>query len=225
MEEETFLFLENCFVKSKMKPSLKEHTKKLFSARFVFIIRACALASLVGLLIFVFGLPDGGNVRAAPVFQDDPPGYGTPGYEGSIDTEAPTPTDVGYDGPVDATPVPDGSPFVNPTDIEPTIEQTPTETSTLPADVFRTEDAEMRNALTTPQVTETGGPTITPYQTLTVTKRPPRSTLTSTAAKKKNGFTPDWGLFWIGFSIPVLGACGVVLYLLDRRPDLFKHGK
>jgi hypothetical protein len=161
------------------------------------------LAGLVGLLIFVFGFPVRGYVRAAPAFQD------TPGYD--VPTED-TP-DLGYDVPATETPFGEGSP---------TAERTMTETSTLPPDVFRTEDSEMNNAQTTPLVTETPGPSITPYYTPTGMKTPSRSTSTP-AVKKKGGFTPDWGMFWIGFSLPVLGACGVVLYLLDRRPDLFKH--
>jgi len=38
----------------------------------------------------------------------------------------------------------------------------------------------------------------------------------------QGGFRVDWGYFWIGFAIPILAGSGLVLYLLDRRPDLFR---
>jgi hypothetical protein len=206
-----------------MKPIRKEHTKKLFSARYGFMLRISALAGLVGLLVFIFGLPYGSDVRAAPVPLQ------TPGYDGPTQESNPTTETGGYDGPGDETPIfpqVSPSPAVAFTDIvEPTEALTPTQTGTLPPDVFRTEDAEINGAQTTPVTTETVGPTITLFTTPTATKRTPRPTTTSNGAKEKDEFIPDWGLFWIGFSLPVLGSCGVVLYLLDRRPDLFRRGK
>ncbi len=101
----------------------------------------------------------------------------------------------------------------------PTITLTPT----LPPNVFRTEDSEINGAKTTPMVTETPGPSATVYDTptLTETSTPPEAT--QVVIPKKGEPNVDWGLFWIGFSLPVLGGCGVVLYLLDRRPDIFKR--
>jgi hypothetical protein len=163
----------------------------------------------VGLLIFLFGFADGLSVHAAPVYQNTP-GYNEPAEE--TPTDEPPPDD-GYNAPatetlsVGETPIP---------------ESTVTETVTLAPDAFRTEDAEMGGAQTTPLVTETFVPTKTPDQVLTATKTQ-LPAVTPAAARKKGGFTPDWGMFWIGFAIPVLGACGIVLYLLDRRPDLFKR--
>lgn len=179
------------------------------------ILRVSALAGLVGLLMFVFGFANGPHAYAAPVFQNTP-GYDVPTDEVPTD-EVPTdelpPDDDPYNAPATETP---------PVEENPTTEVTATETVTQAPDAFRTEDAEMGEAQTTPLVTESAVSTKTPNQTLTVTKTqlPAR---TPAAAGEKDGFTLDWGMFWIGFAIPVLAACGIVLYLLDRRPDLFRH--
>ncbi len=188
----------------------------MISAKSGLILRICALACLAGLLVFLFGFAGRGYVRAAPAPQE------TSAYPYDFPTDIFTPesTDQGYGAPATDTPG-------NETPAAPvtaTAAGTPTQTSTLPPDLFRTEDAQMNNAQTTQQVTETPGATFTPYDTPTVLKTQPQRTLTP-VVKKKEGFTPDWGMFWIGFSLPVLGACGVVLYLLDRRPDLFKRKK
>jgi hypothetical protein len=97
-------------------------------------------------------------------------------------------------------------------------------TATLPPNVFRTEDSEINGSQATPALTETPGPTITNYVTGSVTAT--QLTPTRAVLKKSGpGFQIDWGMFWIGFSVPVLFASGVVLYFIDRRPDLFaqKH--
>lgn len=174
------------------------------------ILRVSALASLVGLLMFVFGFANGPYVYAAPVYQDTP-GYDVPTDE--VPTDELPPGDDSYNAPATETPQAGENP---------TTEVTATETVTQAPDAFRTEDAEMGEAQTTPLVTETAAPTKTPNQTLTVSKTL-LPTPTPAAAKKDGGFTPDWGMFWIGFAIPVLVACGIVLYLLDRRPELFTH--
>ena len=182
------------------------------------------LAGLLFLLVFGFRFADDGFVHASPALQETP-GYDAPTETGGQD-------DPGYDAPPTDTPSGSGSSTetASPTnDVPPTAVPLPTEmptvplTSTLPPDVFRTEDSEMNGALTTPAGTETPGPTMTPYHTPTATKTPPKSHLSARSGEKKGGFIPNWGMFWIGFSLPVLGACGVVLYLLDRRPDLFRR--
>jgi len=188
--------------------------RTLLSAKLGLILRLSTLAGLAGLLVFVFHFGEDRFVYAAPALQE------TPGYDAP--TEPGGGGDVGYDAP--ATETPPG----NPTPTEnafpsPTAEPTDILTSTLPPDVFRTEDSEINNAITTPVITEAAGPTITPYYTATATRTPLRTPGALAAVEKKGGFSPDWGLFWIGFSIPVLGACGVVLYLLDRQPGLFKR--
>lgn len=189
----------------------------MISPRLLSIVRFSAAVSLAGLLIFLLCVSTGGGqVQAAPLFQ------GTPDYPGP---EQPTYTN-GYDAP--ATSAPPGAevtPQASPTfgvPLTPTTAGTATMPPTLPPDVFRTEDSEMNNSLTTPPVTETPGPSNTPYVTLTAQKTQLHGTAAAAAARKKPPFVFDWGLFWVGFSLPVLASCGVVLYLLDRRPDLFK---
>lgn len=100
---------------------------------------------------------------------------------------------------------------------EPTLEETPT-----PAvNVFGTEDAQMRDTLGTPASSATSGPSITPVNTQTAPVNSTAQDAGAGTAKEKTGLQIDWGFFWIGFAVPLLAACGAVLYLLDRRPDLF----
>lgn len=90
-------------------------------------------------------------------------------------------------------------------------------------DAFQTENAEMGGALVTPP---------TPEPTAAVTETPPALTETppaeeqqptpAAAAPDRGRFQLDWGMFWVGFAIPFLAACGLVLYLLDRKPDFFR---
>lgn len=142
---------------------------------------------------------------AAPHAQD--PGYPEPGS-----TIAPPPSNNAYPEPGADTP----------SAALPTA--TVTNTPTLPPDVFRTEDAEMGEVLVTPPGDATPAPThtlintATPTPTTTATPEP-----TVVAAVEEEGFQMDWGLFSIGFAIPILIGCGVVLYLLDRRPDFFSR--
>jgi hypothetical protein len=102
-----------------------------------------------------------------------------------------------------------------------TPEPTPEDTSTPAVNVFGTEDALMRDTLGTPASSATPAPSITPVNTQTA---PVTSTAQEPGAgtgKENARLQIDWGFFWIGFAVPLLVACGAVLYLLDRRPDLF----
>jgi len=89
-------------------------------------------------------------------------------------------------------------------------------------DIFGTEDAQMGDSLTTPLVSLTPAPsltlanTATPLITTTIT---PESGLNDDSGS--GGFRVNWGFFMAGFVVPVLVGCGVVLYFLDRRPDIF----
>jgi hypothetical protein len=98
---------------------------------------------------------------------------------------------------------------------------TPVESSTPSKNLLATEDAEMRNTLGTQLPSATAGPSITPINTQTVQSTTTGTVIPAVMQNKKNGFKVDWGYFFVGFAVPVLAACGVVLYLLDRRPDLF----
>ena len=101
---------------------------------------------------------------------------------------------------------------------------TPNLSQTAEMDAFRTEDAEMggsRNGTVTPPTPE-GTPTPAPSATASPTQGEVYRAAGANPNDGAGGFEMNWGLFWIGFSIPVVGACGVVLYLLDRRPELFR---
>lgn len=195
----------------------------LLSAKVGLYLRLCALVGLAILLVSLFGFIGGGQPTVVLAYHNQ----GIPGYDSPTDPP-PAGTTPGYDSPETDTP-PTGATATEASataavSSTPTIELTATETATMGPNVFGTEDAEINEALTTPQFTEAAAPSITPYFTPTITAtKTPLPARTPAAAKKNNGFTPDWGMFWIGFSLPVLGACGVVLYLLDRRPDLFRR--
>jgi hypothetical protein len=148
------------------------------------------------------------------VFQD------TPGYDAPTDDSGSGDSGSGYDAPATDTPEADTTPQ---TIITPSPAFTVTNTPTLPPDVFRTEDAEMNQSMTTPVVTETPGPTMTLVATPTIMKTQRQPTPTLAISKEKDTFHLDWGMFLAGFSLPVLGACGYILYLLDRRPELFRR--
>jgi len=127
------------------------------------------------------------------------------------------PTDSFY--PVD-TEIP-----LNPTQEEfldtETPEPTPEDTSTPAVNVFGTEDALMRDTLGTPASSATPAPSITPVNTQTAPVTSTAQEAGAGTARENAGLQIDWGFFWIGFAVPLLAACGVVLYLLDRRPELF----
>jgi hypothetical protein len=113
---------------------------------------------------------------------------------------------------------------VEPTDgvFLPTLTFTPEVTLTPELNLFATEDAQMGDTISSPAPSATPGPSITPAFTQT---GPAQATGTPPPAAAGSGerFRVDWGYFWIGFAIPVLAACGAVLYLLDRRPELFSQ--
>jgi hypothetical protein len=133
-------------------------------------------------------------------------------------TDYPNPDDL-YDYPVDTE-----EPLL-PTQVDLTPDESPTPlvSPTPPESKFATENAEMQDTISTQYPSATAGPSITPANTQTA-----QSTVTTAAARADansgddNGLKIDWGFFWAGFAVPFLAACGVVLYLLDRRPDLFR---
>jgi hypothetical protein len=147
------------------------------------------------------------EIVSAPVFQDDD--YPAPDTEVPYD-DYPAPEDQSTETPFDTPPPP------------PAQTLTPTPTPTLAPDVFRTEDAEIGDSQVTPSTSETPGPTPTaintPTPTVSYTATPEP---TPVAVVEEESFRIDWGLFSIGFAIPVLIGCGIVLHYLDRRPDLF----
>ncbi len=186
------------------------------------LIRLGLLIGLVGLS--VIALQPDHHVRAEeaarPPVQDDYPVVTEPppfeGYPPGEVTEDPGP----YPVVTDET-SPDETATLTPTATEQTITP-PTPQDTPTPDLSRT--AEMGDARTgtpgtpgTPTLTGTPSPTV--QQTITPTEIALTGTPESGGA---GGFEMNWGLFWIGFSIPLVGASGVVLYLLDRRPELFR---
>jgi hypothetical protein len=194
----------------------------LTSPKLWIILRICTVTVLVGLLFLLFILVSGVPVLAepagAPFFED------TPGYPPT--DEFPTdefPTDDPYGYFTEETATQDLGTL--PANITPSIVGTSTLTTTPEPNIFLTEDSEINKARTTLSVTETPAPTITVFSSPTRIKTVQQPTQMLAASKKKGGFRMDWGLFWIGFSLPVLGACGGVLYLLDRRPDLFRRSR
>jgi hypothetical protein len=101
----------------------------------------------------------------------------------------------------------------------------PVETSTVPADTFLTEDAQMKESQVTQPAGATAAPAIVTGSPDTPTPATTPTEITAAAAQtsdqKPGGFRMDWGFFWIGFAIPVLAGCGIILYLLDRNPVMF----
>ena len=176
--------------------------------RAIIFILIAGLAALV--VVFLVTAPvsrvsaEGG---LQPLLQDTP-GYEPPPTETTGGGAYPAPTSG---NPSQATATVAGSPL-------PT--STPTLTPTLAPNMFKTENSEIDSARTTPALTETPAPSLTPYVSPTVTL-----TQTALAAAPLQASSPpmNWGLFWMGFSLPVLAGCGLVLYLLDHRPDLFRR--
>jgi len=183
------------------------------------IVRFSTAAVLVILPAFVFIFAGDGDVRVAQ-------GHGmllqgTPGYDAPTEDSSGTDPGNGYNAP--ATDTPGAIPTQIFSSPSPEITATETVTATIPPDVFRTEDSEINQSMTTPVVTETPEPTITKYVTPTVIKTQRQGTPTPPAAREKAGFSLDWGMFLAGFVLPVLAACGYILYLMDHRPELFKR--
>lgn len=129
----------------------------------------------------------------------------------------PIETEIPSDQPPESTNTPD---LV----ISPTLTPTPGASPTPVPDVFGTEDAQMGDSLVTPPSSPTPGSSITPVNTPTMMFTPTGTVVAMLENRsRKEGFQVDWGFFMIGFVIPVLVGCGLVLYLLDRRPDLFSQ--
>jgi len=193
-----------------------DHQKPAKPSRAVLAIWVILTVIAAGLLYYAPAVADS-DVRPLP--QD--------GYQPPEEITQEPSEDIGYQPPVEDTLLPTltlpvlptvevETPFPSPTP------ETPMPTDTLAPDVLETEGAEMSDSQVTPPATETPGPTITPYITETATHA--AAVLSEdTGGEKSGGLAIDWGLFWVGFSIPVLLACGGVLYLLDRRPDLFRQ--
>ena len=149
-----------------------------------------------------------------PILQDDYPADEQP-TDVSEDSDYPgVPTDAPAASPTDTPAAPENPTATEMPTAEPGVEQTvePSPTS-----------GEGPTSLPTPSV----GGTVTPAGELTPTVTPQvlttRPVLARTPTGKSGSGGVDWGLFWIGFSIPVLFASGAVLYLLDRQPALFQR--
>jgi hypothetical protein len=180
----------------------------LIASRFRSVVRLLFVLSVVSLAVLATAyaaqamFSAGAGSRLS--FQDD--GYPPPENLQPVE---------GYPAPGDGGTVPESTQ-------EPFATQTETHTPTPPPDILRTEQAEMGDTLVTPPGDMTPAPTHTLINTVTPT---PTQTATPEPAPvlppQEEGFRMDWGLFSIGFAIPILIGCGLVLYLIDRRPDLF----
>lgn len=186
-----------------------------------FYLRAGIAAAILLMLIFLSGASLGAAlpVVAAPAAQDGtdyPFDFETEVFDDFGDDEYPIETEIPFFE--DETPFVFETPFDQVTPEAPTISAT--FTSTIPPNALLTESAEMGSGQVTPPPSETPGPTITAYLSPTAPTGTPQSTRSVTS--KSGGSRVDWGYFSLGFAVPVLIACGVILYLLDRRPDLFR---
>jgi len=135
----------------------------------------------------------------------------------------PVDTDPTDEAGIEQSPIPSPTPTLPQATDEEML--TPTVQMGTPSpDAFETENAQIGDSAVTPQVSFTPGPSITPANTSTSTP-----TITGTVSpiqletEDTGSFKLDWGSFVVGFAVPVLAGCGVVLYLLDRRPELFKR--
>jgi hypothetical protein len=121
-------------------------------------------------------------------------------------------TESGYPGEFE-TPFPATQESLPPME---TTEPTPA------VNTFATEDAQMRDTLGTEIPSATPAPSLTPANTATALLTATPTGIAATASNaQKNRFRIDWSYFWIGFAVPLLVCCGVILYLLDRHPDFF----
>jgi hypothetical protein len=195
------------------------------------IISPGLLAVLLILAVFLVKSPDHGAVKAAPdaapPFQaEDYPGPGQddPGLPDDVDDPYPmvTATAEGQPtGDAQPTPIDEGQPTAE----APTVTPEATDAG---SDYPPGEDADPSTS--TPAAGETAPPPATatpeppnkepePEETM-FALQPPAST-----GGGQGGLALNWTLFWVGFSLPVVLACGVVLYLLDRNPRLFYRKK
>lgn len=164
---------------------------------------------LVGLFFLAPALRVSADLRSQPAFQTTP-GYQPPATEPSGGNSYPAPQTPTLAGTAQT---PAGSP-----EVTATLTLTPTQAP----NVFKTENSEMNGALATPALTETQSPSLTPYLTPTITQTQTAQPSLAPIQTSGSGFPMDWGMFWIGFALPVLAGSGAVLYLLDHRPDLFR---
>ncbi len=211
---------------------MKGKKKALNSPRFWLVLRlnsALILAGILtfGVVAFVAAAPNGQDpYSVSPHVMQQATAYPYPSEEATLDNSGyPYPPPGATESPTASS----GTPVftLTPTAVvTPTETSTPTITSTLPPDKFKTENAEMGASQVTPVETETPGPSITPYQSPTPALSATSLLQTTPDGPKKSGGEPvDWGLFWVGFSVPVLAASGFVLYLLDRRPNFFRRSR
>jgi hypothetical protein len=176
------------------------------------MVRGIVGVAVLGIFILCAGSAYSGQVHAEAGRQ---PAFQSTDYPAQSTTNA---QDNGYPADTTETPTSQSTSAVLPS-------ATATFTPTPAVNVFRTEDTEMSGAKVTAPPSETPGPSLTAYYTPTATKTPPSTATVTNVPKKQAGLgaSLDWGMFWIGFSIPVLAICGAVLYLLDRRPSFFKR--
>lgn len=190
------------------------------------VVSLAAVVVLAALLLFGIGalssrVQAAEGSRQVSLFQDYPP------------NDDPPTSDPGY--PVDPTEPPPDEPYPgSPTDTAPVpVEDTPTqpaEDTPIPANTpLPTEDItapQTQPAAASPTASAASTQQALPTGTQTPDGRPTelltRPAVTLTPPPEQSGGI-DWGLFWIGFSIPVLTASGVVLYLLDRQPTLLQR--
>ena len=169
------------------------------------MIRAGLAFGLIGLVLLGFYLAPQPGVQAGLV---DPPLWQDDDYPPPQDTFIPT--DAGYPPPEETTVPPDGE--YPPPEGEAT--QEPTLTPSLPPTQAPADETPIFEL-----GTATPSPTVSPTATSTVV---PQVSPEAAQEDEPERFQVDWGFFWIGFAIPILAGSGVVLYLLDRRPDLFR---
>lgn len=204
------------------------------------VFRLMLLAGLFGLVLFTLAQAAGKSVQAEAGDQPLLQSTGYP-YPGDYYTPDPNATEFPTSVPIEDYPWPGENftppPFETstatatlPSGPTPTTPQffTPTPTLTLIPGTTREPTLPVETATLLPsgstQVPIPGGATRTGE---TGTPQPERTrtryVFTPDPTPVKGGFQVDWGVFWVGFSIPVLVTCGVVLYLLDRQPGFFSR--
>lgn len=173
-------------------------------ARMLQVLFLIALASATAVwLVLGTGqaLPDGKEASASAILLQQATDYPYP-YD-LLSTES------GYPGGFETAETPASDMFST---------ETPEPTSAV--NIFATENAQMQDSLSTQAPSATPEPTITPANTATAVLTP-TLTVVVEASTGQNRFKIEWSYFWVGFAIPLLICCGVVLYLLDRYPNIF----
>ena len=153
-------------------------------------------------------------LQDTPYPPPDPTEPFPPGYDAPPTNTVPAPAEA--TATFTATVPAQGAPAATqtPTATSAPVDQ-PTQSLTTETPASQTQTAPAVNPSTTAEVRETVTPTSPADGTITPTSGTPGPD------EEGSSTGMDWGLFWIGFSLPVLVACGVVLYLLDRNPRLF----